>query len=186
MTTLIIGLLSAGLSFLGASKGAKIQIESTEKSIKKDMAIAKMNIDEKLVAENKIAWANKTRELVAEIISICDDQRTLHANMGIKKGIAKIIPENMDVLSPELKSIFDENEEDTKRRMLHVQNFNRVHALLKLNLFEKTEAENQVLLKSEEIAIRLSKGKVVPTELLNDFIEASRECFEEQWKELTK
>lgn len=66
-----ISALGAVLSFFGARKGAKIQQINTDKTIKKDLEIARMQLEEKTVTENQINRLEELRVSISDYIETC-------------------------------------------------------------------------------------------------------------------
>lgn len=164
-----ISLVGVGLSFLGARKGAKIQIESTEKSIKKDVDIAKMNIKERLIAENEVNWDNELKKLISRFIQQCFD-----INNGIKeaKSNTKHTKDGLNKIKRTLKTISEASETMTE---------------IRLHIFDSSDSLGNLLLdKFVEAIQHFQKMEPIPSSELAELTELSRNYFEKKWKELTK
>lgn len=184
-----ISVFGAGLSFLGAQKGAKTQIETTEKSVENNMEIAKMNIEEKLIAENKINWNNRTRELISKFIRQCFD-----INHGIdqvqiinKKRELSVDPSLPSKERNKYSNLSKEDLEMAKKTLVTISDAVETVTEIRLHIFDRSDSlGNELLERIIDVEKYFQRMEKIPSKELSRLTELARNYFELQWKELTK
>ncbi|MDE3751889.1 hypothetical protein [Pediococcus pentosaceus] len=188
-TSLLGSLIGAGLAFWGARRGAKIQSEVSEKNIKNSMEIAKMNIEEKLIAENKISWDNETRKLISKFIRQCFDINHGIENVKIieQKKKLSVDPTISAKERKQYSELSKEDVENVKQTMSILADAMETMTEIRLHIFDKSDVlGNQLLDAFVNAEQHFEKNETIPSAELAQLTELSRNYFERQWKELTK
>lgn len=184
----VCAIFGAVLAFWGANRGAKSQKNLTKETIRKDMDIAKMNIEEKLIAENKINWSNESRILIAQFIKQCFTINTSIETAGrVQKYIDLITDSDIPSIEKiELMKFADKENNSIKITMNAISDSIETLTLLRLHFFDDNESEQQILTKTLIIETYLQRFEKIPNEELSELTELSRKYFRNQWKELIK
>lgn len=169
-------LVGSGLAFYGTYLGHKAQKE-----------VARMQINEKLIAENKINWSNETRKLIAKFIRDCFNLNHVikDANLIQEKQVA-----SMDInLTERQRERLKPSTEELKRITLAMSELGdamQVVAEIRLHIFDADDKlGNEVLEKIILIEQHYSSFEEAPSNELNELTELARKYFKEQWEELT-
>lgn len=150
-------MISAIISGCFLIVGAILAFWGTYSNTKAQKQIAKMQIDERLIAENKIAWSNETRKLIAEFIRRCFE-------------LNQIIKDKQN--SAEMKRLIYESVQNVTDIQLHF--FDSENAL-------GTRLLDEIL----NLEQHYSKYEPIPSADLSFLTEIARQYFEQQWNELT-
>lgn len=170
-------LVGTGLAFYGTYLGHKTQKE-----------IAEMQINEKLISENKIAWANESRKLLAKFIRHCfelnhtiDTMNLIQEQIALSRDSSLPIEERRKLLQ-----ITEKDREDLKRGMDDITNTLQTLAELRLYIFDDQDGDSKdVLDKTLEIEGFIQRKQKIPINQLNELTDIAREYFKSQWIELT-
>lgn len=183
-----ISALGAVLSFIGARKGAKSQIESTEKSIKKDLKIASMNIEAKIVSENKIEWINEVRNLIAKFIRKCSESNIVLSEVEWIEKYSKIYKEMSDDNEDKEKvrdTILNKIDETSNIKTVTAE-LNEIYSLTKLHFFEQTKEQLVIISQMEKMTGYLAQEGEIPPKQLEELIDVANKYIKQEWEELTK
>lgn len=194
LTTLNV-IIAGGITFLGSLVGSRIgsksQLNSTKVSVKKDLKIAQMNIEQKLVADNNIAWSNQIRTLLTKFVRQCFEINQIILDIEVVEKHRKISD-----LSEKQINYFDDDVqkriENIKGRLPVIDEAIETIAMLQLTLFRRSSLEKQILDQTLKIKkcfdnnTEDTKFKIIADEDINELIELSRKYFKQQWDFLTE
>ncbi|MEE6728365.1 hypothetical protein PS421_01405 [Pediococcus pentosaceus] len=197
LTTLNV-IIAGGITFLGALVGSRIgsksQLNSTKVSVKKDLKIAQMNIEQKLVADNNIAWSNQTRTLLTKFVRQCFEINQIILDIEVvekHRNIRKI----SDLSGKQINYFNDDVQkriENIKGRLPVIDEAIETIAMLQLTLFRRSSLEKQILDQALKIKkcfdnnTEDTKFNIIADEDINELIELSRKYFKQQWDFLTE
>lgn len=167
-------IISAILSGVFLLVGAWLAYTGTQKSNQVQKDIAKMQIDERLIAENKLRWSDETRGLVAKFIRICfETSNWIEELKSIELEQAGI---------GELKRL----SEKTTLVQRKLGDMTEIVTEIRLHIFnDKNEFGKSLLSKILKIEKYYGDTKTVPAEELEELTEIARKYFEQQFIELT-
>lgn len=179
-------IIGALIAYLGTRRTLKIQREITEQQIKSAKEVNQAQMNEKLLLENRVAWDNETRELIAKLIGqlfsinhVIEKAQLVTEKLKMAKDANIPVEQRMDFLS-----ISEEEKNDLKTGMESITKTVETVALIRLHLFEDTPNERILWDKIRAVEQRMSKFEKIPSNELEQLTELARTYFLGNWGRL--
>lgn len=174
--------VSAVLSGIFLIVGSILTYKGTKRASQAQIKIAEMQIDERLIAENKLQWSNETRGLIAKFIRKCFE---INHVMDSAEELKKLNSKKKSVNSADLKKLL-EIRSDVISTQDSVKDLVELVTEIRLRIFDSEDPQGNGLLKKIlDIEQYFSEFKKIPASELDQLAELSRQYFEQQFKELT-
>lgn len=169
-------IISAILSGVFLLVGAWLAYTGTQKSNQVQKDIAKMQIDERLIAENKLRWSDESRILIAKFIRGCFEINHVIESTSTFKNSHH---------SHDINDLV-EIQNEARAGLNKTNDLVQIVAEIRLHIFDyDDDLGNELLNKILEIESYFSKFEKIPEVELENLTELSRQYFNKQWRELT-
>lgn len=176
--------IGALITYWSTYRTLKVQRGIAEQQIKNAKEVNQAQMNEKLILENRVAWDNKTRELVSKLIG-----QFFSVNHAIDK--ANLVEEKLKMTKDnsipvnqrgELLGISEAEKDDLKAGMKNIDEAVETVTLIRLHLFEDTPNTQRLWNKINNIEQHMTKFEKIPSVELSELIEIARLYFQGNWE----
>lgn len=162
------------------------QKEISKRQVESAKEVNQMQMNEKLILENRVAWDNETRSLISKLI-----EQLFSLNHVIEKAdsVRQMLKMARDPKLPssqrnKLLQLSDDEKHDLKAGMDGIDKTIGTVALIRLHLFDDTPNEKELWNKIMSIEQYMTKFEKIPSSELNELTEIARIYFQGNWGRL--